>query len=261
VDVWIRRPAVGEGVESKRAAANHQVVADDGSFSSPVLARGASFSHTYTGGGTFAYHDGLQPALKGSVVVKAPLVAASLTVAASSQTVTYGGSLLLRGTLANGAAGATVTVVGNPQAGRTTRAVLTVPTAADGTFSVRVRPLVQTAYVATTTSTTSRPLAVSVRPRLRLTLAGRTRGILRVTAARGFVRRYCLLQVWRPGGHVWASVKQVRLTSSFAASSSTVVTTASFRVHMRHGLRLRVLMPRAQTAPGYAYGVSNVARS
>jgi hypothetical protein len=53
----------------------------------------------------------------------------------------------------------------------------------------------------------------------------------------------------------------VRLTRSTAGISPTIVTTASFRLHMRHGLRLRVLMPRSQTAPGYVSGVSNVART
>jgi plastocyanin len=65
-----------------RTAANHQVVADDGAFTSGVLARGATFTHTFAAGGTFAYHDGLQPALKGSVAVKAAPVAQTLTLRA-----------------------------------------------------------------------------------------------------------------------------------------------------------------------------------
>jgi plastocyanin len=270
--VWITRsgfrptPVAIEAGESvtwvNRTAANHQIVADDGSFSSPALARGQSFSHTFASGGTFGYHDGLQPSLKGSVAVKAAPVAASLTLGASTQVVTYGGSALLRGTLANGSAGATVTVIGNPQAGKTVRSVLSVPTATNGTFSVRVRPLVQTVYVATSTSTSSRPLAISVRPRLGLTLfAHRTRGILRVSAARGFVHRYGLLQVFRPRSGLWSSIKRMRLTRSTAGVSPTIVTTASFRLRMHHGLRVRVLMPRSQTVPGYVYGVSNVART
>src|SRR2546425_12849708 len=44
--------------------AQHQVVADDGSFSSPVLAAKQSYSHGFKAGGKFAYHDGLHPLLK-----------------------------------------------------------------------------------------------------------------------------------------------------------------------------------------------------
>ena len=77
--VWVTRGGfqptpisikAGEKVTwTNRTGANHQIVADDGSFSSPVLAGGASFSHTFALAGTFGYHDGLQPALKGTVVV------------------------------------------------------------------------------------------------------------------------------------------------------------------------------------------------
>jgi plastocyanin len=245
-----------------RTAANHQIVSEDGSFNSGVLARGATFSHTFASGGTFGYHDGLQPSVKGSVAVKAAAAAESLMLGASSRVVTYGGSALLRGTLENAKAGSTVTVIGNPQAGRTVRSVLTVQTAVNGTFSVRVRPFVQTVYMASTTSASSRPLTLNVRPRLRLGLfAHRTRATLRVTAAQGFVRRVALLQVWRPRSGVWSSIKRVRLTRSVAGTSPTIVTMASFRLHMRHGLRVRALMPRSRTAPGYVAGVSNVART
>jgi hypothetical protein len=57
------------------------------------------------------------------------------------------------------------------------------------------------------------------------------------------------------------SMKRVRLTRSTAGISPTIVTTASFRLHVRHGLRLRILMPRSQTSPGYLSSVSNIARS
>ncbi len=241
--------------------ANHQIVADDGSFSSAVLARGRSFSHTFALGGTFAYHDGLQPALKGTVVVTPAPAAESITLVASARVVTYGGSVLLRGVVANGGAAQNVTISASPQAGKTIRSVLTVTTTASGAFSVRVRPVVQTVYVASTAKSSSTFLAINVRPRLRLGLIGRTRGIVRVSAARSFVHRYVLLQVWQPGRHVWVTMKRVRLTRSTAGISPTIVTTASFRLHVRHGLRLRMLMARSQTGPGYVSSVSNIARS
>src|SRR5690349_15218606 len=56
---------------SNNDSTNHQVVADDGGFSSAVLAPGSSYSHTFDGPGAFAFHDGLHPGLKGSVTVNA----------------------------------------------------------------------------------------------------------------------------------------------------------------------------------------------
>src|SRR6266540_6377922 len=49
---------------------DHQVVANGGSFASPILKPGKSWTRTFRSGGTFRYHDSLHPTLKGTVVVK-----------------------------------------------------------------------------------------------------------------------------------------------------------------------------------------------
>jgi hypothetical protein len=56
--------------------------------------------------------------------------------------------VLVRGTVANGSPGEKVTIIGTGQSGKFAKSVLTATVAADGTFSSRVRPLVQTVYVA-----------------------------------------------------------------------------------------------------------------
>ncbi len=43
---------------------DHQVVANGGSFASPILTPGKTYTHAFGGGGTFRYHDGLHPTLK-----------------------------------------------------------------------------------------------------------------------------------------------------------------------------------------------------
>src|SRR5262245_2437101 len=269
--VWIRSAGfqptpitirAGEQVTwTNRTAANHQIVADDGSFTSPVLSRGRSFSRTFDDAGSFSYHDGLQPARKGTVVVTKKPAAESVTLTRSARAVTYGGSVLLRGTVANGSPGEKVTITGTAQSGKFAKSVITATVAADGTFSSRVRPLVQTVYAATAGTSSSDPTAINVRPRVRLGVFGRTRGILRATAARSFVYKRWVVQVLRPRRHVWVSLKRVRLTRSTPTTSPTIVTSASFRLHVRRGLRLRVLVPASQTAPGYVSAVSNIARS
>jgi plastocyanin len=47
---------------TNRDTRDRQVVADNGSFSSPVLKPGQSYSHTFDTPGSVAYHDGLHPA-------------------------------------------------------------------------------------------------------------------------------------------------------------------------------------------------------
>ena len=49
---------------------NHQIVADDGSFDTGVLAPGKSYSVTFASPGTYSFHDALNPALKGTITVK-----------------------------------------------------------------------------------------------------------------------------------------------------------------------------------------------
>ena len=48
----------------------HSIVADDGSFSSPPLAKNESWSHTFPEPGTHLYHIKEHAAAKGKVVVK-----------------------------------------------------------------------------------------------------------------------------------------------------------------------------------------------
>lgn len=48
----------------------HTIVSDSGAFSSGSLGRGDTFSHTFTESGTFAYHCGVHPSMKGKVVVQ-----------------------------------------------------------------------------------------------------------------------------------------------------------------------------------------------
>jgi plastocyanin len=51
-------------------AITHTVTADDGSFDSGNIAPGSSFTHTFTGVGTWSYHCSIHPMMTGSVMVK-----------------------------------------------------------------------------------------------------------------------------------------------------------------------------------------------
>jgi plastocyanin len=59
---------VGKEVVWTVDAGSHTVVADDFSFSSPIMSAG-EFRHTFTAPGTFAYHCVIQTKMKGTVVV------------------------------------------------------------------------------------------------------------------------------------------------------------------------------------------------
>src|ERR671931_329537 len=67
---------------------NHQVVADNGSFASPILKLNESYSFTFKTAGRFPYHDAIKPSLKGVVRVNGP--PPSLTFGATNPIVVYG---------------------------------------------------------------------------------------------------------------------------------------------------------------------------
>ncbi len=64
---------VGSAVDFKNAeddsSTQHQFVADDGSFDSMALDPGGEFVVVFNTPGTFAFHDALNPDLKGSIIV------------------------------------------------------------------------------------------------------------------------------------------------------------------------------------------------
>ena len=194
------------------------------------------------------------------VAAKAPT---SVALDASRSAVSYGGSVTLTGSVANVQVAVPVTITEHrvPSVGGIeVQTVTTVQTAADGSFSVDVHPLIHTLYRASTGQTTSNTVSVQVRPKLILTRIGVHRFLARVVAGRSFVGRYGLLQRWSVRTHRWTSVRRLFFTRELTITSPTVVSRASFRTRF-HGARIRVLIPRSQTAPGYLLGFSNLARA
>src|SRR5215218_10769705 len=80
---------------------NHQVVADNGHFASPVLRPRQTYQRTFNTAGTFRYRDALEPAERGTIVVRGP--APSITIAASQPIVFYGAGIRLTGFISSGA--------------------------------------------------------------------------------------------------------------------------------------------------------------
>ena len=91
---------------------SHQVVANNGSFASPTIAAGKSYTHVFNTAGTYRYHDALHPSLTGKVVVNGPPPA--VTIGATVPILDYGQSTHISGTVSNNKAGETVTCGAQP---------------------------------------------------------------------------------------------------------------------------------------------------
>jgi hypothetical protein len=194
--------------------------------------------------------------------VVTPKAPKALALDASRSAVTYGGTVTLTGSVANGQVGEVVTITEQrvpAVGGLQTQTVTTVQTTADGSFSAEVHPLIHTLYRASIAQTNSNAVSIQVRPRVALTRIGVHRFAARVVAARSFVGRYGLLQRWSVRAHRWTSVRRVFFTGALNLTSPTVMSRATFRARF-HG-RIRVLVPRSQAAPGYLLAYSNLARA
>jgi plastocyanin len=224
--------------------ADHQVVADDGSFASPVLKSGQSFSFTFTKNGTFAYHDALASSHKGTVTVTGN--PASVTLAAASSTVVYGEGTTLSGAVSNQITNEPVTLTSQPF-GKGTQSVATTTTQANGTFSFPVSPTIATTYQAQWRTGSSPSVKIDVAPRVGFGHSG-TLYTAKVTSDLTYAGRFVWVQ--RQGAYGWTNVKRVYLSAT---------SRASFHLLLRKGRTvLRLNLPSTQAGPGYVASTSRM---
>ncbi|HEY8703501.1 MAG TPA: cupredoxin domain-containing protein [Gaiellaceae bacterium] len=149
---------------------DHQVVADDGSFASPILHAGQSYTATFSRAGTFRYHDSYAAKHTGKITVKGP--PPSLTLALSAPIVDYGTVVTLSGAISTGAANQSVEIDAQPYGQASPIQLVILKTGTGGTFSYTVTPSIYTTYVARWNNTASGTVLVQVAPKLRLLVGG-----------------------------------------------------------------------------------------
>jgi plastocyanin len=171
---------------------NRQVVANDGSFASPILAPGKTYTHTFTEGGTFPYHDAFKASLKGTIHAKGP--PPSVSLALSAPIVVFGTRVTLSGQISSHASGQNVTLTAQ-QYGQPSAVVLaTVVTGSNGTFGYMTTPRQYTTYLANWGGTMSAPTVAQVAPKVTLRPGRNGTMKAQLTAGRSFWHRHLYLQ-------------------------------------------------------------------
>jgi plastocyanin len=151
--------------------ADHQVVADDGSFASPILHANQSWTtNALTAAGTFRYHDALHPRLTGKVTVKGPPPAVSLAL--SVPIVFYGEPITLSGTVSSGAANESVELDQQPWGQASQSQIAIVKTGANGAYSYSLTPSIYTTYIARWKNVASASVVAQVAPKMHLVPGG-----------------------------------------------------------------------------------------
>jgi plastocyanin len=230
---------------------DHQVVANGGSFASPILKPGKSWTRTFRSGGTFRYHDSLHPGLKGTVTVKGAPPQVSLV--ASAPVVKFGGTVTLSGAVSNKKAGETVTLVQLPFGQTTKQVVATLQTAAGGTFSFTVSPQLNTQYQAQWPGKSESSVMVQVQPLIKLPFVSRS-GYFHfyVTAATSFAGKTVYLQRFTLA-RTWVNIRALTLGSK----SGRLISVRFVRKLIPRGRwSIRVFMPATEMGGGYLDGWS-----
>jgi plastocyanin len=223
----------------------HQIVANNGSFASAVIAPGKTYSHTFKVAGTYGYHDALHPTLTGKVIVKGPPPAVS--IGAGAPIIDYGQATTLAGQVSTGAANETVTVWAQPYGQVSPVQIATLLTGTNGAWALPIKPTLLTAYTARWKTTTSQPVSVALRPHVAFTAFKRW-GAVKVKADRSLQGKKVYLQQYTRFGQ-WVKTKAVVLGPGSGKR---------FKLGLRGGHRyvLRIFMSLNQVGAGYLDGYS-----
>jgi plastocyanin len=189
---------------------DHQVVADDGSFASPILHAGQSYTATFNRAGSFRYHDSFAASHAGRVSVKGP--PPSVTFVLSAPIVNYGTVVTLSGAISTGAANQSVEIDATQYGQASPIQLAVLKTGTGGAFSYAVTPKLYTTYVARWSNTPSATLLVQVAPKLQL-LAGKN-GYMKaqLTAPVSMAGKHVTLQRLSAFGQ-WVNVANLTLGS------------------------------------------------
>jgi len=224
---------------------SHQVVADNGSFASPVLAAGQSWSYTPSKSGSFGYRDSYATTHTGTLKVNAP--PASLTLGSSLSTVIYGSATQLNGQISNQLSNQPVTLSAQ-QYGKSVQSVQSTTTQSSGTYIFGVTPTISTTYTAHYTVSNSNPVTVNVAPRVGFGRSGRT-FIAKVTSDLSYTGKYVMVQKKNKVGG-WYTFKRLYLGDS---------SRATFASHLPKGnYTLRLYLPASQAGLGYVQSTSRM---
>lgn len=225
---------------------DHQVVNNAGSFASPILKPGKSWTRAFHNGGTFRYHDSLHPTLKGTIVVRGapPLV----TLATSAPVVKFGATATLTGTVSNKKAGETVTLVQLPFGQTTKQVIATLQTTTGGAFSFTVTPQLTTTYQAQWAKGPESSVTVQVQPAIKLPFVSKS-GFFHfyVTAGTSFAGKTVFLQRYTLA-RTWVNIR----TLALGQKSGRLISVRFVRSLIPRGRwSIRVFMPATEMGGGY----------
>jgi plastocyanin len=217
---------------------NHQIVSTRGTFASPVIGPGKTYTFTFQEAGTYDYRDALYPSRTGTVKVAG--LPPAVTFGVSLPQIGYGTAVTLTGQVNNKRSGEQVTLASTPYGQLSPVVLANVVTGANGVFAYTTKPQLLTSYIATWKGATSLAATVAVAPVITF---GRNNGwVSKIYAGRSMVAKTIQVQTVSKFGQ-WVTIKRVRVGSG---------NMARFTLPLSKGVhKLRVAMSVNQAGVGY----------
>ena len=228
-------------------SANHQEVADNGSFASPILTHGQTYTFTFKTAGRFPYHDAIKSTLRGTIRVNGP--PPSLTLGASAPIIVAGAPSTLAGVVSNQRTGENVTIFGQPYGAASPVQLAVVQSVNGGGYSYTVSPSILTSYFAQWKSAKSAPVSIQVKPKLTFLPQGGRFYAKVIVADHSFAGRFVYLQRRSRFGQ-WVTVAKLKL----GPLSGRI-----FSINRRHGAGFdvyRVYITVNEAGAGFLDGAS-----
>lgn len=181
----------------------------------------------------------------------------SITLTTSKSLVVYGSSVTLSGT-ATDAPNQTIRIEGDgyPYSPTKFTQVAKVETDANGNFSVKIKPGINTAFFASLGDQRSKSLIVNVRPRVLVRHAGVHQFVIKALADKSLAGRIAIVQRWSPAKHLWISIRRVTLRGSLDQNGAVVAAT-SLTLRGFGGSTTRIYLPLKSVVPGYVSSTSS----
>jgi plastocyanin len=223
---------------------NRQVVANNGSFASPILAPNRTYTRPMNTPGLFRYHDTFKPAHVGAVRVVGP--APSVAAGVSPPIVLAGSTVRITGAISPAGVD-TVILYAQPYPQLSWVEVGRGQTGTTGTFEFTHTPTILTSYKVAWRNRESAVVRTAVAPALSLVKI-RSWFVVRARAAKSFYGRWVYVQRLNQFGQ-WVSLRKVFLNRQ---------STQRFKLPtLRPGIsRIRVFMTTNQAGAGYVFSSS-----
>jgi hypothetical protein len=157
----------------------------------------------------------------------------------------------LTGTVSTHKAGELITILSREDEDIVSHSAAQATMDASGSWSVKVTPMIETTYIAQTSTTKSSPITIQVHPRLGLGVSGNNFSA-KITARDTFAGAVALFQVRTAAGG-WRT-RQLVVTN--------LRSVARFHVNLRRGKTyfVRIYLPQRQAGAGYLDGTSHMRR-